>query len=169
MPEVAHRNLMSDRGHGQTGGATALTRASSCTRMTSLGHTHTENNTPDTGTHTYTTKATAQTPNEHPPQTLHKARRWRVCVERSTGHTHTPTVNSTSDTDTHDKHNSPTPQTSTRHKHVTTLDGDGEFRIPRGGFRSSHPPRPKLDVIYINICLSDEILDAHLRDGQTQK
>jgi len=38
LPEGAHRDLMSDRGHGQTGGATALTRASSCTRMTSLGH-----------------------------------------------------------------------------------------------------------------------------------
>jgi len=40
MPEGAHRDLMSDRGHGQgqTGGTTALTRASSCTRMTSLGH-----------------------------------------------------------------------------------------------------------------------------------
>jgi len=37
-PMGAHRDLMSDRGHGQTGGATALTRASSCTRMTSLGH-----------------------------------------------------------------------------------------------------------------------------------
>jgi len=32
MPEGAHRDLTSDRGHGQgeTGGATALTRASSC-------------------------------------------------------------------------------------------------------------------------------------------
>jgi len=39
MPEGAHRDLMSDRGRrqGQTGGATALTRASSCTRMISLG------------------------------------------------------------------------------------------------------------------------------------
>jgi len=36
----AHRDLTSDRGHrqGETGGATALTRASSGTRMTSLGH-----------------------------------------------------------------------------------------------------------------------------------
>jgi len=36
----AHRDLTSDRGHGQgeTGGATALTRASSGTRMTSLAH-----------------------------------------------------------------------------------------------------------------------------------
>jgi len=37
VPEGAHRDLLSDRGHGRTGGATALTRASSCTRMTSLG------------------------------------------------------------------------------------------------------------------------------------
>ena len=34
----AHRDLVSDRGHGQTGGVTALTRASSCARMTSLRH-----------------------------------------------------------------------------------------------------------------------------------
>ena len=51
----------------------------------SIGHTHTptENNTPDTDTHTHRAITTPQTPkrtpptNEHLPQTLNNARRWR--------------------------------------------------------------------------------------------
>jgi len=49
----------------------------------STGHTHTyrQRTTPPTQAHTHTTRTTPQTPNEHLPQTLNNARRWRVCAD----------------------------------------------------------------------------------------
>jgi len=81
-------------------------------------HTPTENNNTRTRQEQH-----PKSPNEHLPQTLNSARRWRDdggCEYN----THTPTENNTPDTETHahDKNNSPNPQTNTSPKHLTALE-----------------------------------------------